>query len=147
MPLGIEELPRLGTLGWNFDWGLELRELDREIYVLITRQDPFTWQGLVSLEERVDHVYMHLIEAAPTNRGREKIYSGVAGNLVAFLCKKSFELGHQGHVAFEAKTRLIDHYRNSLEAQLIGHSRMFIDNREARNLVTKYFPDFDYDRP
>jgi hypothetical protein len=34
-----------------------------------------------------DHVFMHLVESAPFNKGKTKLYSGVPGNLVAFACK------------------------------------------------------------
>jgi hypothetical protein len=52
---------------------------------------------------------MHLIESAPFNIGRNKIYYGVPGNLVAFACKLSFERGGEGYVSFLSKTRLIGH--------------------------------------
>jgi hypothetical protein len=48
-------------------------------------------------------VEMHLIEAAPHNFGKEKRYMGVAGNLVAFACKLSFEQGFDGYVALLLK--------------------------------------------
>ena len=34
-------------------------------------------QGLVCLEVKEDHVYMHLVESAPFNKGNTKVYSGV----------------------------------------------------------------------
>jgi len=56
------------------------------------------------LEVKEDHVYMHLVENAPFNKGKLKMYGGVAGNLVAFACKLSFQRGHQGNVSFVSKT-------------------------------------------
>ena len=44
-------------------------------------------QGLISLAVTPDNVYMHLVENAPFNVGQNKVYAGVAGNLVAFACK------------------------------------------------------------
>ena len=52
---------------------------------------------------------MHLIESAPFNLGKEKIYLGVPGNLVAFACKLSFQRGGEGYVSFLSKTKLIEH--------------------------------------
>ena len=52
---------------------------------------------------------MDLIENAKFNKGRNKLYKGVAGNLVAFACKTSFENGFDGVVSFIAKSQLIDH--------------------------------------
>ena len=87
---------------------------------------------------------MDLIESAAFNKGKKKLYSGVAGNLVAFACKLSFERGYEGVVSFIAKTQLIEHYRQTLGARLFTSNRMFIDTKEALILVSKYFKDFDY---
>lgn len=57
-------------------------------------------QGLLSIETKADHVYMHLIESAPFNKGKSKVYSGVPGNLVAFACQLSFQRGFDGNVSF-----------------------------------------------
>jgi hypothetical protein len=37
---------------------------------------------------------MPLIESARFSKGRHKLYKGVAGNLVAYGCKISFEKGY-----------------------------------------------------
>jgi hypothetical protein len=42
---------------------------------------------------------MYLVESAPFNKGKTKLYSGIPGNLVAFACKLSFQRGHEGNVA------------------------------------------------
>ena len=86
-----------------------------------------------------DHVFMDLLESAPFNIGKHKIYEGVAGNLVAYACKISFQKGFDGFVAFTAKTRLIDHYEKTLGAYHFKNQRMIIDNQAARILVEKYF--------
>lgn len=57
---------------------------------------------------------MHLVENAPFNKGKTKVYAGVAGNLVAFACKLSFQRGHEGNVSFISKTQLIHNYEKSL---------------------------------
>jgi hypothetical protein len=60
-------------------------------------------QGLLSLEDRRDHIYVHLVENAKRNRGRSKMFTGVAGNLFAFACKMAFEKGYKGDVALLPK--------------------------------------------
>jgi hypothetical protein len=96
-------------------------------------------QGLVCLEVKDDHVYMHLVESAPFNKGKTKIYSGVAGNLVAFACKLSFQRGHDGNVAFLSKTQLIEHYEKTLGAFHFGGRVMIIEKQAALKLIDKYF--------
>jgi hypothetical protein len=125
--------------GWLFDWKLELKHPERDVYKLTIVNNQNIIQGLVSLEVKPDHVYMHLVESAPFNKGKTKLYSGVPGNLVAFACKISFQRGHQGNVAFISKTQLIDHYTESLGAMHVGGRLMIIDSESALNLINRYF--------
>ena len=125
---------------WNFDWLGELASW--EVYSLTVPDLGRDIQGLMSLERREDHVYVNLLESHPQNVGRGKVFEGVAGNLMAFACKLSLELGHAGCVAFEAKTELIEHYREKFGAQRIGRSQMmFIDDEPAAVLIQQYFGD------
>ncbi|HRB19777.1 MAG TPA: hypothetical protein PKZ14_06820, partial [Chitinophagales bacterium] len=79
--------------GWNFDWKTEFKQAQKDVYKLTIVNNPNIIQGLVSLEVKSDHVYMHLIESAPFNIGINKVYLGVPGNLIAFACKLSFQRG------------------------------------------------------
>ena len=124
---------------WNFNWMMEFKNPVREVYKLTIVNNPNVIQGLVSLEIMPDHVHMHLVESAPFNKGKNKMYAGVAGNLVAFVCRKSFQMGHEGNVAFKAKTQLIEHYITSLGAFHIGRANMIIDTESALKLTNKYF--------
>lgn len=60
-------------IGWNFDWKKELDLTDREVYKLTIKNSNQILQGVVSLTAREDHVYIHLIENAPFNRGKSKL--------------------------------------------------------------------------
>jgi hypothetical protein len=125
--------------GWLFDWKLELQYPERDVYKLTIVNNQSIIQGLISLEVKSDHVYMHLVESAPFNKGKSKTYSGVPGNLVAFACKLSFQRGHEGNVAFISKTQLVDHYVESLGATHFGGRLMIIDTSAALKLMNRYF--------
>ena len=129
------------TKGWLFNWKDEFKEPARDIFKLTIVNNPKVIQGLVSLEVKQDHVYMHLVESAPFNKGKRKMYSGVPGNLVAFACKLSFQRGHEGNVSFLSKNQLIDHYKNSLGAKHFGGRIMIIETQSAFKLINKYFKD------
>jgi hypothetical protein len=101
--------------------------------------NPEIIQGLISITEREDYVYMHLIESAPFNLGRKKVYVGVPGNLVAFACRLSFHRGFEGYVSFTSKTQLIEHYQNTLGAINVGGHLMVINTDAALKLIDKYF--------
>jgi hypothetical protein len=89
---------------WQFNWREQLNLSNRVTYKLVIKDNPGIIQGLISLSDQNDHIYMHLIESAKFNKGKNKIYIGVPGNLVAFACKLSFDKGYDGYLAFDAKT-------------------------------------------
>jgi hypothetical protein len=125
--------------GWLFNWKDEFKHPERDIYKLTIAGNPNIIQGLLSIEIKEDHVYMHLVENAPFNRGTGKVYAGVAGNLVAFACKVSFQRGHEGNVSFMSKTQLIEYYEKSLGAFHFGGRIMIIETQSALKLTGKYF--------
>lgn len=114
---------------WLFNWKQELKQPERDIYKLTIVNNPRIIQGLI----------MHLVESAPFNKGKRKMYSGVPGNLVAYACKLSFQRGHEGNVAFISKTQLIDHYIENLGAIHFGGRLMIIDTKSGLELVNKYY--------
>lgn len=129
------------TKNWLFDWKYEFQQPERDVFKLTIVNNSEIIQGLICVEVKEDHVYMHLVESAPFNKGKTKVYAGVPGNLVAFACKLSFQRGHDGNVSFIAKTQLIDHYEKSLGAIHFGGRVMIIETKSALQLINKYFKD------
>ncbi len=142
LPLDSREAMKIHKKdGWNFNWKSETKEPGRQLYKLVVTGNSKI-QGLLSLEVMDSYVEMHLIENAPHNYGKDKKYSGGAGNLVAFTCKLSFELGFEGFVSFRAKTQLIKHYRETLGAEVIFKERMQIATKAAEKLVSSYYKEW-----
>lgn len=125
--------------GWRFNWADEFKNPDRTVYKLVIINNVDIIQGLVSLTPSDDNVFMHLIESAPFNFGKTKMYEGVPGNLVAFACRQSFLRGTEGYVSFRSKTKLIDHYTKTLGAVHYGGHLMVISTDAALILIEKYF--------
>ncbi|MDR9487794.1 hypothetical protein [Salibacter sp.] len=125
--------------GWKFDWKTEFNDMTREVYKLTIVNNPDIIQGLISVYRETDHVFINLLENAPFNIGKKKLYEGVPGNLVAYACKLSFQIGFEGFVAFTAKSKLIKHYEDTLGAYHFKNQRMIIPTEAAKNLVIKYF--------
>ncbi len=82
---------------------------------------------------------MHLVESAPFNKGKTKLYTGVPGNLVAFACRLSFQRGFEGNISFVSKTQLINHYTETLGVFHAGGRLMIIETNAALRLIDKYF--------
>ena len=125
--------------GWVFNWKSEMDAADREVYKLTIQGNPNVMQGLVSISIDVDHIYMHLIESAPFNKGKTIVYLGVPGNLVAYACRLSFQKGFDGFDSFHSKTQLVDHYITTLGAYHFGERLIIIDTLPAKALIEKYF--------
>jgi hypothetical protein len=137
------DISSLNRSKWQFNWRMELKSAEREVYALVTKENPSILHGIMSIEDMGDHFFLHLIESASFNKGHTKLYAGVAPNLMAFACKKSFEKGYGGHLAFIAKSALIEHYEKTLGAKPLYGNRMFLDTEAAYPLVRSYFKDFD----
>ncbi len=124
--------------GWSFDWLVEMRSF--EVFKLVIAKNPSVIQGLVSLSDRGDHIFVNLVENAYFNIGKNKVYEGVGGNLFAFACKLSRDKGYEGFVTFFAKTQLLRHYERTLGAERVGQStRMIIEPTAAERLIIQYF--------
>jgi hypothetical protein len=129
----------INETNWQFNWHNELKDKTKEVYKLTTVNNPTIIQGLLSIEDKQDHIFMHLIESAKFNKGKNKVYFGVPGNLIAYACKVSFDKGYEGFLAFDAKSVLIKHYQESLYATHFRGLRMFIETSAALRLISKYF--------
>ncbi|MFS4418123.1 hypothetical protein [Maribacter sp. 2307ULW6-5] len=129
--------------GWLFNWKFEHKQPEREVYNLTIVGNQNVVQGLMCVEVKQDHLYMHLVENAPFNRGKAKMYAGVPGNLVAFACRLSFQRGHEGNVSFLSKTDLINHYEKTLGAFHFGGRVMIIETKSAIKLINRYFKNLD----
>jgi hypothetical protein len=136
-----DDLYGLKERGWLFDWTAnELRKTN--IYKLLIDGDA-TIQGLVSAEVIRGAVYIHLVESAPHNRGKEKLYEGVGGHLFAIAMKLSTVNGFGGYVFFEAKNmELVVHYTEMLGASRvptrIHDYRMEVLEEVAQDIMAKY---------
>ncbi len=134
-----EQVGQIKKSHFGFDWAYELSQPAREVYKLVRVDEPRVIQGLVCLEDTGNPMHLHLVENAKFNQHRSKKYVGVAGNLFAFACKQSFAKGYGGFVVFDSKTKLVDHYINSLGAKQLAGTRLFLDTVVAKMLINRYF--------
>lgn len=137
--LSLNDSKQVKKADWQFDWSKELKDKTKEVYKLTTVNNPVIIQGLLSIEDKRDHIFMHLIESSKFNKGKRKVYLGVPGNLVAYACKVSVDKGYEGFLAFDAKSTLIKHYEETLYATHFRGQRMFIETSAALRLIAQYF--------
>jgi len=136
-----KELP-LKKDGWNFNWNQLFKIEGSLIYKIAIEETPGKIEGVVMLTlYNEEMLFMNNIEVAPHNIGKDKKYDNVAGCLLAFACKKSFELGignYQGFLTFDSKTELIELYHYKYGATLAMGNKMFFDVVVGKNLMKKY---------
>ena len=133
------DMRQIRSKEWVFDWHEEIKDEKKEVYKITIKENADIIQGLLSLSKESTFIFIHLVESAKFNRGKNKIYMGVLGNMFAYACKKSKDEGFGGFVTFVAKTALKEHYQKTLGAQFINSQRMFIDNHNADKLINQYF--------
>lgn len=128
----ISETRKIKKSDWVFEWHSEIKSNSKSVFCLTTLNNQKIIQGLISITDKRDHIFMDLIESAKFNKGKSKLYKGVAGNLVAFACKTSIEKGYEGVVSFISKTQLIDHYTETLGAKLFSANRSILTPKKHK---------------
>lgn len=135
------ELP-LKKDGWNFNWRELFKIEGSEIFKISRLESPKQIEGIVMLTMfNEEMLFMNNIEVAPHNIGEGKRYENVAGCLLAFVCRESFEKGkgnYYGFLSFDSKTELIGLYHNKYGASIaVGH-KMYFDPEAGKKLMEKY---------
>ncbi len=82
LPLKLDDL--LGLI-WQFDWVVELEQESHFVYKLVTINNPNIIQGLICLERKPDHIYIHLLESSAFNKGSQKQFFRCCGKF-SCLC-------------------------------------------------------------
>lgn len=120
---------------FEFDWS---EEKDYQVFKLINAHSEEIL-GLVSIIDYPEELRIHinLIENSINNQGEKKNIEGVAGCLLSWAIKISFEKGYEGFTSLVPKTRLINHYVNYYGFSQFGR-QLAIERREAFDLRQKY---------
>jgi hypothetical protein len=75
LPLSHQDLAHLTKKnGWKFNWKKELQQPDRQVFKPVILGNPIVVQGVISISIDVNFVKADLIEVAPFNFGKHKMY-------------------------------------------------------------------------
>ncbi|QHI35853.1 hypothetical protein IMCC3317_12010 [Kordia antarctica] len=127
--------------GWKFDWNKLLKVQNTKTYILKSKDESQSIEGILQLKIENDMLIMDVIEIAPHNLGSsQKRFEHVAGCLIAFACRESFKIkgNYKGFLTFVSKTNLIEWYEKKYGATLALGQRMYIDDATGLNLIKKY---------
>jgi hypothetical protein len=136
----IDELRTLGKDRYFFDWIIEKKY---EIYKLqINGLNDVL--GLVSIERIPEEwrIHIRLLTVSKENKGKEKKYDKIAGNLIAFVAKIAIrEYGELACVSLKPKSQIVQHYLDKYKMNKTGMT-LSIEVPEIVDLINLY----DYER-
>jgi hypothetical protein len=130
----------LKSRGWSFDWSKDAAGTVTDSSILKAVVFDGEIEGLIEYEiVRQDlYVFTHKLEIAPHNRGAGKKHEGVAGMMLAFVAKESFNSGCDGFVVFISKTRLYEYYQKQYGAKPLGGLKLYFDTEASEKLIKEY---------
>jgi len=120
---------------FEFDWS---KEAAYETYKLSLTSDGQIL-GLLSFSRVIEElrIEIRLLEISSKNRGKGKKYDRIAGILIAYACKESFQNGFYGFVSLVPKTRLIRHYEEKYGFQQFG-KHLAVELETSEFLMNRY---------
>jgi ribosomal protein S6E (S10) len=139
LPVEIDELKTLRKDRYFFDWKTEKNQ---EVYKLQIRGSSDIL-GLVSIERIIQEwrIHIRLLTVSKENKGYEKKYDKVAGNLIAYVAKIAIrEFGELACVSLRPKSQIAQHYIDKYNMNITGMT-LSIEVPEIIDLINLYDND------
>ncbi len=146
---GKLKLPSMHEM-WRFNFPKHAKDKGAHVYVLVAEETPDIIEGCLIYKMRDgQEPYMAYVEIAPHNKGENRKYDLVAGCLIAFACRLSFEFGKEhfkGWLAFDVQEeskkdeiKLMALYSKKYKAcQIDKTTMMLIKPEDGEKLIEKY---------
>ena len=131
-----EDLKKTTKARYFFNWKSELKY---DVFKL-SLVDNNEILGLMSLAyfEDEKRVEIKLLAVSQENRGKNKLYEGIVGNLIAHACRQALRLhAEDGCVSLIPKTELKKHYIKEYGMTDAGW-QIFVEREPLLKLIQKY---------
>lgn len=93
--------------------------------------------ALIDIPDEI-RIEINLLACSKENVGKERIYEGIAGHLIAYACRQAIKkYGNNACVSLVPKTRLKSHYIQKY-GMLDGGWQLFLDGKRLNNIILKY---------
>lgn len=136
MPVEDADYKTLSKNRYFFDWKIERKN---EVYKLqIVRSNEIL--GLISLERipREWRVHIRLLTVSKENKGREKQYDMIAGNLIAYTAKIAIsEYAEYACISLRPKSQIAQHYIDKYKMTSTGMT-LSLEVPEILDLINLY---------
>lgn len=139
LPVEIDEFKTLRKDRYFFNWKIEKNQ---EVYKLLIKGSSDIL-GLISVERIPQEWRMHirLLTVSKENKGREKKYDKIAGNLIAFVAKIAIrEFGELACVSLRPKSQIAQHYIDKYNMNITGMT-LSLEVPEIIDLINLYDND------
>lgn len=135
-PLGVGEISQLTSRRYSFSWKKEKEYEIQKLTIVGTKEI----LGVVSLNiiDNEQRIEIRLLANSIENIGAQKQYSGIAGCLIAHVCREAVKLyGENACVSLVPKTLLREHYINEYGMKPAGQSLCLI-GPDLINMILKH---------
>lgn len=123
---------------WNREFQMSAQD-GRNVYALIDDRLGRI-HGAISMSDKEDHVFVHLIESATHNRLSPRMFVNVARLLIAFAGQRSNQIPNgDGFLALTPKSNLIQYYENRFKAFHLTGNDMGIDGAVTNHWIRLYY--------
>ena len=139
LPVEIDEFKTLRKDRYFFNWNIEK---DQEVYKLQIKGSSDIL-GLVSIERISQEwrIHIRLLTVSKENKGKDKKYDNIAGNLIAYVAKIAIrEYGELACVSLRPKSQIAQHYIDKYNMNITGMT-LSIEVPEIINLINSYDND------
>lgn len=139
LPVEIDDFKTLQKDRYFFDWKIEKNQ---EVYKLQIKGSSDIL-GLVSIERIPQEwrIHIRLLTVSKENKGNEKKYDKIAGNLIAYVAKIAIrEFGELASVSLRPKSQIAKHYIDKYNMNITGMT-LSIEVPEIIDLINLYDND------
>lgn len=122
-----------------FDWK---EEKEQEVYKLI-REESNEILGVISVERIPTEwrIHIRLLTVSRENKGKDKEYDKIAGNLIAYVSKLAVEeFGELACISLRPKTLIAQHYIDKYNMNTTGIT-LSLEIPEILDLINQYDND------
>ncbi|MDF3029356.1 MAG: hypothetical protein K0S23_3663 [Fluviicola sp.] len=132
-PLDDEDYKEITKSRFYFNWKTERAH---DVYKLVLGDEIL---GVMSCRHHEDErIEIVLLAVSKDNRGRNKKYDRITGNLIGFACKEAMKYyGINGCVSLVPKTSLRQHYMDFYGMEDAGR-QIFLEGGSLLNILREY---------
>jgi hypothetical protein len=139
LPVTNTDFTSISKARYFFDWKEEKKE---EVYKLVLKGQKDIL-GLVSIERIPSEwrIHIRLLTVSLENKGKEKQFDKITGNLIAYVAKIALaDFGQMACVSLRPKSSIAKHYMTKYNMNMTGMT-LSLEVPEIVNLINKYDHD------